>query len=604
MLSGLLIKIAGFLEVVLFSFGVSWRASKKYLVMRTFLELFAAFLPFFTVFIGKEIIDFLVSPAASKGESAQQIEKFIWLAAALLAINVSGRLCLRLKEYFAGIHKELISRNINIQMTEQSAKLDLSYFDSVKFYNEINIARTDSISLQTLTWFSLDFVRTVIQITVSFFILLKLNPVFALILVVSGIPSAIAEKDYMGAIYLWQRDHIAEERKMNYILGIMTGRGFAKDVRLYGLENEMLSRYKRIWEQWFGEKRKLLFKKSIAATILSILPEIATIGMLIFVGINIISGNLTVGDYSLYTGMIGQLTGGLFMLIALVSSLYENNIRLKNYRKFLGWESNVSLCGTKKPRLPIRICFEKVSFKYPGSDNYILKDISFGMDSNEKIALVGLNGAGKSTIIKLILRFYDPTEGAILVNGIDIREYDLKEWRQSFSVMFQDYAGYAFTLRENVSLSDIENMQDEKKIMDALEKSGAENILNKFKAGLDTYLSREFEDGGEELSGGEWQKMALARTFFREGDIMILDEPSAALDPEAEHIIFRKFAQLCAKKGAIFISHRLANVTMADRIIVLENGTILEDGTHSELIEKAGKYSYLFNLQADKYRTG
>ena len=285
-----------------------------------------------------------------------------------------------------------------------------------------------------------------------------------------------------------------------------------------------------------------------------------------------------------------------------MANILDNNIRITNFNKFLEWESLLKPCGTKKPESYFTIEFRDVSFQYPGSNKYVLENLNFSINSNEKVALVGKNGAGKSTIIKLILRYYDPTTGKILINGTDIKEYDIEILRKQFTVMFQDYANYAFTIKENITIADMDNKDNDEKVMDSCIKSGAENLISKFDKGIDTYLTGMFEEDGKELSGGEWQKIGLARTFFREGKIVVLDEPSAALDPEAEHYIFKKFSELSEGKGAILISHRLANIIMVDKIIVLDKTRIVEVGTHKELIERKGHYAYLFGLQAEKYK--
>lgn len=599
-------KVKEFGGIVFFCFKVSWQASKKYLLIRSLIEIAVAVIPFSMIVLSKELLNFLVS-VPGNGTNASistYIYRLSMLLSMMLFLSVVSRILSKVKDYFGGVHRDMITRVVETQIAEKSAGLDLSYFDSAKFYNEMNNAKRDSNALQTLSWFVMDAIRSSIQFIASFIILVKLNPVFALLLIITGVPSIILEKSFAEVTYRWQRNHIPEERKMGYIMNILTGNNFAKDIRLFGIQSELLSRYHTMWKKWFHEKRRITYGKGKWVVLLSALPEIGAIGITLFIGMEIIFGRLTVGDYSLYTGMVGQLMDGLFMLITLSSRIYDNNIRLMNYNNFMRWESNVKDTGTTIPEMLNEISFVNVSFKYPGTDQYILKNASFTLSKNERIALVGLNGAGKSTIVKLILRYYDPTEGEILINGINLKDYDLKAYRKHFSVMFQDYANYAFTIRENITLSDLGNKENMEKLNSAIERSGVQSVIDKYDSGLDTYLTRQFEEEGKELSGGEWQKIALARTFFRDGDIIILDEPSASLDPEAEHKIFQKFAELCEGKGAIFISHRLSNVTMADRIIVLDNGKVVEDGTHKKLMEQKGKYSYLFNLQAEKYKVG
>jgi ABC-type multidrug transport system, ATPase and permease components len=597
-------KTEEFIKIVKFCFKISWKASSKYLSIRILLELVAVGIPSVTIILSKVLIDFFAVLPRMKSDISNQIDQLILILVLMIILSIVNRIVNKVKDYYSILHKDLISREIEIQIAEKSASLDLSYFDSSKFYDEMSNAKRDSNALQTLTWFVMDVIRSGVQLIISFIIIFKLNAIFAILLIATGIPPIFAEKKYTEFIYNWQRKHMPEERKMNYILSIFTGGIFVKDVRLFGIQNEYFSKYNLMWNKWFKEKKENTFKRSRNVILQSILPEIGSAGILLYVGIEIIHGRLTVGDYSLYSGMIGQLITALFMIVLLISKIYDNNLRLLNYNNFIQWESKIMDTGNKIPVLPIEIQFVDVSFKYPGTEQYILKNVNFSISQNEKVALVGLNGAGKSTIIKLILRYYDTTEGRILVNGTDIKEYNLKEYRRHFSVMFQDYAGYAFSIKDNITISDLDNKEDNNKLKNAVNKSGAQFVADRFITGLDTYLTRQFEEEGKELSGGEWQKIALARTFFREGDIIILDEPSATLDPEAENQIFEKLAELCKDKGAIFISHRLSNVTIADRIIVLANGEIIEDGSHSELMSLKGKYAYLFNLQAEKYKVG
>lgn len=597
-------KSGKFINGVAFSFSVSWKASRKLLLVRVAIVLVTSLLPFVLIILGREILNSFVRFTAQRGDTGANIIYFARLAAALFGLEVTSRILQKLKDSCGSVHKDMIGNYLNIQMINKSISLDLSYFDSVKFYNELTNAKRDSVALETLTWLVIDFTSALVQFIIAVILLLRLNILIVAILVFASIPVMISEKRYIARLYNWQRNNVPEERKMNYLLNILTGRQYAKDVRLYRLQEEFVARHQSIWRKWFRDKTKLTIKKSKWVALFSVVPEFVSIAALFYVGVNIIYGNLTVGDYSYYNGNLGQLTGSIFTLVMLFSQIYDNDIRLGNYKKFLQWESNIQCGGTVKPSYPLKIEFVDICFKYPGNEEYVLYKVNFTMYEGEKIALVGHNGAGKSTVVKLLLRFYDPTSGNILANGTDIREYDVDEYRRFFSVLFQDYANYAFTLKENITMSDFSAGYDEIKMNQACHNGDLNDIVKKYETGFDTYLTREFDENGKELSGGEWQRVALARTFFRNGSIIILDEPSASLDPEAEHYIFQKFAELYKGKGAILISHRLSNVTISDRIILLEKGCVLEHGSHSELMKKSGRYAYLFNLQADKYKVG
>ncbi|GFZ33312.1 ABC transporter permease [Clostridium zeae] len=585
---------------IIFCMKISWQASKVFTALRIVLELASSVIPFINIYLGKEILDLLVKLVSGGGE-ADSVEGFIRLIIQLTAVQACSKVMEKIKEFSSGLHNDYITNHVNILIGKKSISLDLCFFDSTKYYDEITNANRDSMFVQMYIWSIMQGISSVFKLITCFILLCNLNVVFAILLIFAIIPSMIIEKRYTEKVYNWQRDTVPEERKYRYILNIFSNRLFAKDMRIYNLGDEMISKYKKSWAKWFAGKKNIISKKAFLVCVVSTLPEICYAGMMYYVGINIIHGKLTIGDYNLYTGYFGEMIGALFLLVYTFSRIFDETLRIDNFRKFLAWENTIQDLGDKKVDKSFFVEFRNVAFKYPNSDSFILKNLSFTIDSKEKTALVGINGAGKSTIIKLMLRFYEATEGEILINGINIKEYKLESLRGRFSVMFQDYANYAFTVKENIVFSDLKNKDDESRIKDACKKSGFDSVVNKFDAGLNTFLTREFEEEGQELSGGQWQKLAIARTFFKDGDVIILDEPSAALDAESEHHIFKMFAELCKGKGAIFISHRLSNVVMADKIIVLDDGKVVESGSHSSLIKLKGKYAYLFNLQAEKY---
>lgn len=587
-----------------FCISVSMKSSRKLFLSRVFIEAISSVIPFVTIIIGKEIINYLIQVLNNnQSQNIKESSKIILSYIVVLGVlKIIGRVLGKINESFGGLHKDLIGKYIDLEIANKSVSLDLSYFDSAKFYNELTNARRDSKVIETYTWYTINMLRSIIQLIIASVVLAKLHILFVFALLITGIPSVLIEKKFTGKLYNWQLKRVKEERKMQYIKNILSSRQYAKDIRLFNLKPEFLNKYKSIWKLWFNSKKDVIVKKTIQISLISIIPELGVSIIMVFVVLNILNGRLTIGDYSLYIGIVGQMTSSIFLLVNQFSRIYDNELRFKRYKNFTNWESKLDAKGKLKPEGKLTIRFEDVSFKYPGTDDYILKNLNLEICSNEKIALVGVNGAGKSTIVKLILRFYDPTEGTIYINDIDIKKYDINDLRKCFSVLFQDYANYSFTIRDNIGISNLEHRNNEEKLMGACKKSEAIKIVNKYSTGLNTYLTREYEEDGKELSGGEWQKIAIARTFFRDGQVLILDEPSASLDPEAEDRIFSVFDELCDGKGAIFISHRLSNVINTDRIIVVEDGKVVEEGTHSDLLKKSGKYAYLFNLQAKKYR--
>lgn len=593
-------RIQSVLSSFIFSFIICWRSSKVLFSFRLVLEIILSLLPLLVIYLGREVINALVNLLTV---NSPVIKPIITLIIYLFVIEVVSVASQKLEEILTSIHKDLISNYVNEQIIKKSAELDLSFFDSPMFYDSLLNVRRDSGAVESMVWSVTGIVKSAIQLIASGIILSNLSIFFPILFICLNIPAVVIEKKFTEYIYNWMYNRAPEERKLGYIQAILTDRFYAKEVKLFNLFQPFFKRYKTIWKVWFTEKQAIIKRKCFWAIFTSILPRAGLLFLTIFVVLRIVRKLLTIGDFSYYTGLGGQFTGSIYMLINSLSQIYDNQLRINNYKRFLTWQPKIIpnkgiTLQNKNPYIE----FKDVSFKYPNTDYYILQNLNFSISTREKIALVGLNGAGKSTIVKLLLRFYDPTEGQILIDGKDLRDYDLINVRKIFGVVFQDFSNYAFTARENIGLSDYENINDENRIKYAAEMSSAYEFIKKWEKGFDTYLTKQFEMDGHELSGGEWQKIALARSFFKDASMMILDEPSSNLDPEAEYQVFQHFADLCADKGAVFISHRLSSIVMTDRILVLENGKIIESGSHKELMAKNGKYAYLFNLQAEKYK--
>ncbi|MDF2539381.1 MAG: transporter ATP-binding protein [Herbinix sp.] len=583
-----------------FSAVISWQASKLYFLLRIILQIVTALLPATLVLVSKALIDLLVE--ATREESKERFTKLILLLSLTVGIKLFQTVISKLMELLTGIHQDLIGNHINLKTMEQTNRLDLSYFDSPKFHDEFLNARNDSHALSVLAWSTINLISFSVQMIAAAVILAKLHWIFMLLLIVLSIPSIIIERRFTQRIYNWSRKRAPEERRMGYIMSIVTDRYYAKEVRLYGLFGSMLSRYMELWSKWFREKKRWSFQKAAFIVFCSLLPEFGIMVITIFVCLRIMDSTLTIGDFGLYTAMAAQMVASVWGMISVITGIYENDLKINNYRKFLSWKSVLLPGGSLKPSMHPRIEFINVCFRYPNTERYILKHINFTIMPKEKVALVGVNGAGKTTIIKLLLRFYDVTEGQILIDGINVRDYDTKELRKAYGVMFQDLTNYAFTVRENITISDIDNTDSEEQLLEACHISGVDKLTKKWNSGLDTYLTKQFDDMGEELSGGEWQKIALARAFYHRAGIIVLDEPTAALDAEAEYKLFSQYTQLFHDSGAILISHRLSSMTLADRILVLEDGSIIENGPHPELMKNNGRYAYLFTLQAERYQ--
>lgn len=622
------------INVVNFCFKLTYTTSKKYFIIHIIIDIIAAIVPFIGIFCTSRMIDVLATNYNSgKGLGSSVATAFIVFVIGAALVEIAEKNLESLKNYVEGLYTDMIDVKAKQQIMEKAGTLKISYFDSPDFFDTLSDVNSNSTLIIMLSFQVFAFVKFFVQFAIAFFNVVVLNWYLPILIVIAVIPSVIVNNKQIAAIYEFNLTNMKYDRKMTYLTDLTVDRECAQDVRMFGLIPVIKRRFVETWESMFREKRNISLKYTRRLLILDAIPLLLTALFLVKLGMSVFSGEMSIGDFNLYQGLMTQVTSCVFMVIYSYSQIYDENMRISNYLEFMelddGDDDDGGLEFTDKE---FEIEFRNVSFRYDNAgEEYeededeadeetaevyedesedgdgeeeepapVLDNVSFRISSKEKVALVGTNGSGKTSLVKLLLRFYEPTEGEILINGEDIRKYSKKSIRRHFSPMFQDYFNYAFTAGEDISLSDLQYESDEAKKLDAARKSGAYDFIKDFPEGMDTFVTRQYEEG-EELSGGQWQKIALARTFFRDAEMYILDEPSSALDAESEDELFRHFEELYKDKGALLISHRLSNVKNCDRIIVIDDGKICEEGTHSELMDANGKYAYMFNLQAEKY---
>jgi ATP-binding cassette, subfamily B, bacterial len=435
-------------------------------------------------------------------------------------------------------------------------------------------------------------------------VLASLSWWLVLLVVAVSVPSFIYQAKYSGQFFSLLTGRAPDQRRLNYLSYLLTTDSPVKELRIFGLHGTLLERYRQIFAKFYKENRDLTVRRTSSQFALGALGTVVSGLTYIYVVLEVIAGRITVGGLTLYYQAFQQSQTQVSNILSGIGSTYENSLFLSNLFSFLAFAPELPVRPDPLPvPNPIRegIVLDHVSFRYPGTEKWVLEDISFAIRPGETVALVGANGAGKTTLVKLLTRLYDPTEGSITIDGIDLRDFDPGELRSHAGVIFQDYVKYQLSAGENIGFGRIEAIEDTGRIERSAIEAGADAVINALPQGYDTPLGRWFQDG-QELSIGQWQKVALARAFMRDADLLILDEPTSSLDVRSEYEVFQAFDELTAAKMAVLISHRFSTVRMAGRIVVIEDGRVIENGTHDELILRGGRYYELFDMQAASYR--
>ena len=589
----------GFFSRLFYIYSLVWETRPWMLLVMLFMAVFNGVMPLLGAYISRGLINSLIHGADHDFDMILRL--LIFQFAYLFLLRLVNSIDSMLTRTFG----ELVVNRIRQKIMLKADELDLQSFDQPEFYTKLENANREAghrpvqIAMATFNMMS-----TLISMISFIVVLWAVSPLAPLAIIVAAIPSAVVNYVFKGKNAAYMRHRSTDRRKMDYYSGLMVNKDQVKEVRLFRLGPLFMERFNAVFDKYFAGMKALIFsegKWNIAATGFM---SLVNCGIFIWVAYKVFHGELTVGDYTLYTGALNSIGTGVTSLISTTASIYEGTLFIDNMISFMKEKRTIV------PRLnpPVQVNrgahdieYRHVYFRYPGMDRDVLKDINLHFYSGESVVLVGLNGAGKTTLLKLMTRLYDPTQGEILLDGRDIRDYDVTQLYDIFGTIFQDFGRYADTVEMNIAYGQIDQPVDPEKVREAAVQGNSAPYIEKLAKGYQTPLMRIFEPDGAELSVGQWQKLAVSRAFYNDSDILILDEPTASLDPLAEQEIFNQFDRLREGKLTFYVSHRLSSATTASQIVVLENGMVTEVGTHAELIKHDGTYHHLFTVQAERY---
>lgn len=582
----------------------SHRGATVGVILLTFVQ---AIVPIAQLWIAKLLVDQIVMvlalPEGSRvGEPINQVFLIVTVEAVLL---LGGVLVGLLSAHIRNILQEHLVYHVQLKVLAQSALLDLEMYESPDYYDQMHRAQQQAVRGP------IELLGAILALTETTFSLVSICVIIALyqpwvilLLTLTGIPSFWVMMHYGRQRFLLLHGRTPDGRRAAYLGEVLSSNEYAKEVRVWSLSNYLIKQIEVLRSQFKEENIDLSRRQSIATFFGELLSTLGYYGAYLGVVIAVIAGRLTLGDLIFYAGLFSRSQALFESMLHSIATVYEIQLFAEQLEIFLALAPSVGIpeVPTPVPELQKGIVVENLSFTYPGTDRTILKDVNFTINPGECVALVGVNGAGKTTLVKCLLRLYEVNGGAIWADGINLHELDPLAWRQQISVVFQDYARYQLTAQENIGFGNLDLLHDLERIRSVAQEASIDTVLQQLPEGYQSILGRTFA-GGHELSLGQWQRVALARALLREVPFLILDEPTAAMDAQAEYELYQKFSELAQNRMTLLISHRFSTVRMADKILVLENGSIIEEGNHEELLQKNGRYAHLFNLQAESYQT-
>ena len=610
-----LAKIKGFLSRLFYIISLVWQTAPMLLIVMALLCVLNGVLPVVGAYITKYLLDEVSALIGTSSLGNVYDDLFTTLRPIVFLLILQfvylflRRVLDRVNGMVNAIAGELVVNHIKLAIMGKAKTVDMQSFDRAEFYEKLENANREAtmrpIQILIATF---NVISAVISVISFITVLLTLSAWVPIIIILAALPGAFVNYFFRNRNFRYMRRHSKERRAMNYYSGLMVNKDYAGEIKMLGLGDTFEQKYKSVFKKYFAGLKGLVVRESVTRIIVSLIFTLANCALFLYVAYDVVYGGRMIGDYSLYTGALTSVTSYVNTLVTATATIYEGTLFIDNMMEFMKEKQTVvsALPEPKRPErgVPHVLELREVSFSYPGSTHKVLDKVSLKFISGESVVLVGLNGAGKTTLIKLLMRLYDVTEGQILLDGRDIRDYDPKAYYDMFGIIFQQFGKYAESAGENIRFGDINRTASDEEIRNAAVSADADGFINELTSGYDTPLTRIFEDDGIELSGGQWQKLSVARAFYKKSDILILDEPTASLDAIAEEEIFKRYYELSKGKISIFVSHRLSSAVTAGRIVVLGGGKVVETGTHEELMAKGGEYHRLFTTQAQHYIAG
>lgn len=585
---------SGLFKNVWFGIKTCFLASKFYFSMKLVILMFTTLIPLVNLWLWKEVLNGIVDFESCK-------QTVIVCLVIYLILQLATYLIDQFDNYVQDRYSDELKFYIDAVMMDKTSRMDLSFFDSAKMGDKVRHARSNFTTMMNMSWLVFDIISAFINVVATLVIVCTYKWWLGLVTLVLLIPFMLYNKKRTERKLQMEKEQLRDNRKKDYYRDVFFNDNVQFEVKLNNIGSYFIGKYKETWQKLYKINKKEDVKHNIINTLIMIANISSEFLVLTLSVFDVVNKHIGIGDLQYNLSMVSRLRTQVQLLMNNVNKFLNDNTRIIELQEFMDIKPEIEKSGILKPSSNPKIEFCNVSFRYPNAEQYVLKDCSFTIEPHEKVGLIGLNGAGKSTIIKLMFRFYDPEEGCIKLDGVDLKEYNIYAVRKVFGVLFQDYVTYCLPLREIIALSDFDERLNDEKLKKACDISGASEVIKDWENGFDSVLGRNYADDGKDLSGGQWQLVGLARAYFKDSEYMILDEPSAALDPISEDRIFEQLYHLSEGKSSVTISHRLSNTTLADKILVIGDGHIIEQGSHFKLLKQNGKYAELFNLQASKY---